>query len=1067
MAFDRPEPTFRHERIETYKANRSAAPDILRQQIGLVRQVIETLRIPILEVAGFEADDVIATIATRARDDERPVIVVTGDRDSYQLVEDPLVKVLYNRRGVSDYALYDEAGIEERTGVRPDRYVQYAALRGDTSDNLPGVPGVGEKTAAKLINTYGDLDGVFANLESQTPKLRASLAEHEENVRLNALVMELVRDVPLDVELEDLLPSATSTTTSSAASSTSWSSARCSSGSRRPWPCCRQAPAPTDATDALDPLLDRRGRSPSRAVRPARRELGSAGATGGRDRRSPWPAAGRAGASGTRSKASPSSPTGTGPRWPGCPLASWEPRPWRPRCGRLTGPVGAPGSRPVVGHGLKGLVRALLAGGIDVRSLALDTRLAAYLLDPAEGRYVLGELLPRFTRFELPEGDEAPSGQLDFGGTGDQAAARRAATEALGAAHLAERAAGGARGARPRRAQPATSRCRSSACWPAWSTSASAVDRAELERLNAEMGAEAAALTRQICEDAGREFNVNSTLQLRQVLYEELGLAPQKKTKTGYSTDAATLEKLAGQHAIIDHLLRYREVEKLRSTYGDGLLSEVGPDRRIHATFNQTVARTGRLSSEEPNLHNIPVRSEMGRAFRKAFVAAPGEQLCIADYNQIELRCIAHLADDPGLVEAFRERRDIHHTTAERIFGVEDGRVTVEQRSKAKMVSYGLAYGMEAYGLGQRLNIPTEEAAEILDAYFTAFPAVRDYMDRTVIEARKKGYTETLMGRRRYIPELTSSNFRIRQAGERQAMNAGIQGLAADIFKVALVRLDRALEERGAASRLVLQVHDEVILEVPDAEHDLDGRARARDHGGRVPARRAARGQPLLRAELGRRQGLTASRARGELVGPGPGGTPLDPARGWFCSRSRRRILPGPSSWPRWGTGTLSAGRGRRRSRPTGCGERPRTTGRSRSRRGGKAERCRIGTGRAPARSGSRRSERARRWAAASAWASPSSGCCCWSTPRSPGPRSTGRPHARSTRSRPTRRPCPTTTIPPDDATPPDDAAPPTTRPRPTTRRPRRRRRRPADDTAATGDTVDDDTARRPRWRPG
>ncbi len=304
------------------------------------------------------------------------------------------------------------------------------------------------------------------------------------------------------------------------------------------------------------------------------------------------------------------------------------------------------------------------------------------------------------------------------------------------------------------------------------------------------------------------------------MLFDELGLAPTKKTKTGYSTDAASLEKLAGQHPIIDHLLRYREVEKLRSTYGEGLLAEIDPtDGRIHATFNQTVARTGRLSSDAPNLHNIPVRSEEGRAFRRAFVPAAGNELLVADYNQIELRCIAHLAQDPGLIAAFEAGDDIHRATASRVFGVDPAEVTIEQRSKAKMVSYGLAYGMEAYGLSQRLNIAVEEATEILAAYFVAFPAVKAYMERTVREAREKGYTETLFGRRRPIPELQSDNYRIRQAGERQAMNAGIQGLAADIFKVALVRLDRALTDGGFASRLTLQVHDEVLLEVPPGEH--------------------------------------------------------------------------------------------------------------------------------------------------------------------------------------------------------------------------------------------------------
>jgi DNA polymerase-1 len=297
-----------------------------------------------------------------------------------------------------------------------------------------------------------------------------------------------------------------------------------------------------------------------------------------------------------------------------------------------------------------------------------------------------------------------------------------------------------------------------------------------------------------------------------------------KKTKTGYSTDAATLERLRDQWPeFIEPLLRHREVEKLRGTYGEGLLQEIAPDGRIHATFNQTVARTGRLSSDQPNLHNIPVRSDEGRQFRTAFVPAPGHVLLVADYNQIELRCIAHLAADPGLIAAFTSGQDIHSATASRVFGVDPAAVTVDQRSKAKMVSYGLAYGMEAYGLGQRLNIPTSEAAVILDAYFAAFPNVQAYMERTVAEARERGYTETLFGRRRPIPELLNPNPRIRQAGERQAMNAGIQGLAADIFKVALVRIDAALEERALASRLVLQVHDEVLVEVPEAERDEAG----------------------------------------------------------------------------------------------------------------------------------------------------------------------------------------------------------------------------------------------------
>ena len=347
-----------------------------------------------------------------------------------------------------------------------------------------------------------------------------------------------------------------------------------------------------------------------------------------------------------------------------------------------------------------------------------------------------------------------------------------------------------------------------------------AIDVPYLEELSHEITTRLHEVEAELQELAGRAINPNSARQLAPLLFEELKLPSGRKTKTGFSTDAASLEKLLGQHPIIEHLLAYREVEKLRSTYGDGLLQEVGPDDRIHATFNQTVARTGRLSSDQPNLHNIPVRSDEGRLFRRAFVPQPGWELLVADYNQIELRCIAHLAADPGLIAAFESRQDIHNATASRVFSVEPAAVTLDQRSKAKMVSYGLAYGMEAYGLGQRLNIPTEDAAVILGAYFEAFPAVRDYMDHTVAEARERGYTETLFGRRRPIPELSSSNFRVRQAGERQAMNAGIQGLAADIFKLAIVRLDQALENEGLQARLILQVHDEVILEVPDDERD-------------------------------------------------------------------------------------------------------------------------------------------------------------------------------------------------------------------------------------------------------
>jgi DNA polymerase-1 len=463
-------------------------------------------------------------------------------------------------------------------------------------------------------------------------------------------------------------------------------------------------------------------------------------------------------------------------------------------------------------------MRGLSGIGVDFSHLELDTAIGAYLVDPAGDQYLLEDLATRYAHVELRAPDAPPDGQLDLSGGGVEPAveaARRAAAVALLVEPLG--AALSARGLSPLYDRIERPLVRVLA---RMEEAGVGVDEDYLRTLAKRLTEEARALEIEIQELAGEPFVVNSTKQLREILYTKLGLATGKRTKTGFSTDAQSLEKLRGQHPIIEALLRYREVEKLRSTYGDALLAEVAADGRIHATFNQTVARTGRLSSDQPNLHNIPIRSEEGREFRRAFVPAAGCRFLVADYNQIELRVIAHLAEDPGLIEAFRQGIDIHNVTAARVFGVDGADVTLAQRSKAKMVSYGLAYGMESYGLAQRLAIPVEEASEILQAYFEAFPNVKDYMDRVVAEARSRGYTETLFGRRRLIPELQAGNYRIRQAGERQAMNAGIQGLAADIFKAALVRIDLLLAGTGMASRLVLQVHDEVILEVPPEEEE-------------------------------------------------------------------------------------------------------------------------------------------------------------------------------------------------------------------------------------------------------
>jgi len=472
-------------------------------------------------------------------------------------------------------------------------------------------------------------------------------------------------------------------------------------------------------------------------------------------------------------------------------------------------------AEPVLGHQVKEVMRSLLPLGIDCTGLVMDTGVAAYLLDASSGEYELSDL--RGTddgQLQLRMGDptpellsEAESMVAEGRDVAELAAGYRARLDAVEMGPLHDGI--------------ETPLVRVLA---KMEVAGIGIDRTELRKISDELKISAATLQSRVQELAGHEFNVNSTQQLRTVLYDELGLKPGKKTKTGYSTDAQTLESLRGVHPIIDALLSYREVEKLRSTYGENLLAEVAADGRIHASFRQTVARTGRISSDRPNLHNIPVRTELGKQFRRAFVPAEGYSFLVADYDQVELRVIAHLSGDVGLIEAMSSGSDVHRVVASSVYQVPAEEVTHTQREFCKMVSYGLAYGMEAYGLSQRLGIPVEEAAAIIDRYFGAFPRVKQYMDETVVEARERGATRTMFGRLRPLPDLHASNYRLRQAAERQAMNAGIQGLAADIFKLALVRLDRYLEQGGLASRLVLQVHDEVIVEVAAGEEEEAGR---------------------------------------------------------------------------------------------------------------------------------------------------------------------------------------------------------------------------------------------------
>jgi DNA polymerase-1 len=837
VAFDLPGETFRDEMVPDYKAGRAEAPNDLPPQFEMIREVMEALAIPVVEAPGFEADDVLATLATEARDRGTDVVVVTGDRDSFQLIEDPHIRVLYNRRGVSDYSLYDEAGIVERTGVPPSKYVLLASLRGDPSDNLPGIPGVGEKTAAKLLNAYGDLDGIFSHLEEQTPKLRENLTNNEGLARSNATVIPLVRDVPLGVHVTQLQLGGWDLRHAEAVFA--------KFELRSQWRIMEEllsAGAFGDAAEGSEvpagsgTVLTKDAKA-ELAVMRFGREAGGSGEAGEvraelvdfGEVRVPIAAAAAtkdlaALAKGTRSLVA---------RWSGAhgrsPLTALAVV--ATEGGGEVGAVMLPAdlleapavakkltstlAAPVLGHQVKEVMRSLLPLGIDCTGLVMDTGVAAYLLDASSGEYELSDL--RGTdegQLQLRMGDptpellsEAESMVAEGRDVAELAAGYRVRLDALGMGPLHD--------------DIETPLVRVLA---KMEVAGIGIDRTELKKISEELKTSAAALQGSVQELAGHEFNVNSTQQLRTVLYDELGLKPGKKTKTGYSTDAQTLESLRGEHPIIDALLSYREVEKLRSTYGENLLAEVAADGRIHASFRQTVARTGRISSDRPNLHNIPVRSDLGKQFRRAFVPAEGYSFLVADYDQVELRVIAHLSGDEGLINAMTSGSDVHRVVASNVYRVPEEEVTHTQREFCKMVSYGLAYGMEAYGLSQRLGVPVDEAAAIIDSYFGAFPGVKQYMDETVFEARERGATRTEFGRLRPLPDLHASNYRLRQAAERQAMNAGIQGLAADIFKVALLRLDESLEAAHLASRLVLQVHDEVIVEVAAGEEAEAGR---------------------------------------------------------------------------------------------------------------------------------------------------------------------------------------------------------------------------------------------------
>ncbi len=783
VAWDTPVKTFRSDRFPEYKAQREAAPDLFRSQLPLMREVADVLGFPQFEAPGFEADDLIATIAAAAAASEWEVLIVTGDRDAFQLIEGP-VRVYYTRRGISDVVVADAAYVLDRYGVTPAQYADFAALRGDSSDNLPGVPGVGEKTATKLIAGYGNLEGIYDHLEEQTPKLRENLESARNQVFLNRELTQLLTDIDVATDVEAMR--------------------------MQPWDL-------TEVRKVFDGLA-------FEALWGRLQELGG-GADAGPGETLDIEVSSTTDVAAIAALAK-LRPLALEPVWDndeiiGVVAADEESATFVPWMDELSTLFEA-AETPKVFHDAKLAARALIEAGIDLRGLAFDTALASYVIRPAGGSQSLPDVAARTLGLSI-DGAEATAsksdqGTLDFEAAGPDidAAGRRAVAIARLVAPLSEQL-----NARQGSGLLENVELPLVRVLARMEDAGIRVDVPYLEELGESLRDRLATLEKQIYQQAGEPFNVNSTLQLREVLFERLGLPVLKKTPKGLpSTDASVLQKLADDHPIVQHLLSYRELEKLRSTYVDGLLPLVEADGRIHCVFNQRGASTGRISSERPNMQNIPARSEEGRTIRRAFVAGPERSFVVADYSQIELRILAHLSKDVALVKAFHDGEDIHTTTAGRVFGVAPEAVDYEMRRRAKVINFGLLYGMEAYGLAQRLEIEREEAQEQMDAYFDQFPGVRDFMSGIVTDARNSGYTETIMGRRRYLPELTSGNFRERQSGERMALNAPIQGSAADIIKKAMIELDDRLEAEGDDTFMVLQVHDELVLETPTQSVD-------------------------------------------------------------------------------------------------------------------------------------------------------------------------------------------------------------------------------------------------------
>ena len=756
----------RKEISPEYKAQRSSRPSLLKEQWPHLAPLVEAFGYPNIAVEGFEADDVIAALTDRAREEGIPVMVVTGDRDAYQLVDDG-VRIMTTSRGITDTKVYDRQGVIDRYGIPPELVPDFIGLKGDTSDNIPGVPGIGDKTAAELLQRFGSLEGVLASVDQISgAKRKQNLTEHADDARLSKQLATMRHDVPVELDLAGELTR------------------------ERDRSKLRAMFREFELRDPLRRLEEALDVAEAAAIpRPEAETARTVAVRKGSVRDIPQ----LSGAELALHATAPEVPEGELlPRESGWLFGAYAGGP-HALAGEVADPaelVAAAGDRPVIAHDAKSL-------GEVPANLTWDTEVAAYLLDPARRGYPLDELCEERGMAVDAEDPQAARAALVHELAGPQ----REQVRERGLEHLMREI-----------ELPLVHVLRET------EKAGIKLDTARLEQVGLGMRADAAALEREIWELAGEEFMIGSPQQLAEVLFGKLGLSRKRRGKTGFSTDARVLQAIRDEHPIVEKVERWRELTKLVQTYLEQLPAAIGDDGRLHTTLLQTNTATGRLASINPNLQNIPIRSEIGREIRACFIAEPGNVLISVDYGQVELRVLAHIAGEDVLREIFKRGEDVHTETAAAVFDTPPDQLTVAMRSKAKMVNYGIVYGLSAYGLADRLRIEQEEAQEFIDRYLERFPAVARFMTDAVTQAEEHGYVSTLFGRRRQVPEIRARNWQTRKLGERLAVNSIIQGTAADIIKVAMVRCHDTLADAGMATRTILQIHDELLFEGPEEE---------------------------------------------------------------------------------------------------------------------------------------------------------------------------------------------------------------------------------------------------------